>query len=33
MTVVVKESYPFSCGLDFDMNSNMVLVLTNQLLL
>jgi hypothetical protein len=33
MIVIVKESYPFSCRLDFGMNVNMVLVLSNQLLL
>jgi len=31
--VLVKESYPFTCGLDFDMNVDMVLLLSNQLLL
>jgi hypothetical protein len=32
MIVPVKENYPFGCGLDFDMNVNMVLVISNQLL-
>ena len=32
MTVLLKESYPFGRGLDFDMNVNMVLVVSNQLL-
>jgi hypothetical protein len=30
MTVLVKESYPFGFGLDFDMNVNMVLVVSNN---
>ena len=28
-----KECYPFSCGFDFDMNVNMVSMLSSQLLL